>query len=70
MVKDKVERVELGDESSELQKGLQSLFLVSAALLEHNKDELVIAQSMINNKVIRVCIDIPPEDEVFSEADV
>lgn len=66
----KVERLELDDKGSDFQKGLQSLFLVSAALLEHNEDELVIAQSMINNKVIRVRIDIPPEDEVFSESDV
>jgi len=70
MEQGKVERVELGDKDNEFQMALQNLFLVAASLLDHNKGELVIAQSKLNNKVIRVQIDTPPEDEVFTDEDV
>ncbi len=70
MQQGKVERIELEDKDNDFQAALANLFLVAASLLDHNKGELVIAQSMLNNKVIRVQIDTPPEDEVFTDDDI
>jgi len=70
MMEDKrVQKIELSNKDDESQRALTNLFLVAYSMIEHNKFNEVIAQSEVNNKVIRIRIDIPPEDEVFNSND-
>jgi len=70
MEDNRVQKIELSDKDNESQQAIANLFLVAYSMIEYNKFNEVIIQSAVNNKVIRVCIDIPQDDEVFNPNDI